>query len=134
MIEAFGRASYARYDESSATRLVEMAQTIRDEYGGDLRKLAEGRRRGPRDGRQAAAALQGLRRDGLRHLPARGAGHLDVGPAALRPAGHRRRQTAWPARRIRRSWRRVCLRRRRELAAALVRASLDDDVRTAVAG
>ncbi len=26
MIEAFGRASYARYDESSATRLVEIAQ------------------------------------------------------------------------------------------------------------
>jgi endonuclease III len=42
MIAAFGRAGYARYDESSATRLVEMAQTVRDEYGGDLRRLAEG--------------------------------------------------------------------------------------------
>ncbi|KUI26643.1 endonuclease [Mycobacterium sp. IS-1742] len=43
MIEAFGRAGYARYDESSATRLVEMARTVREEYGGDLRRLAEDR-------------------------------------------------------------------------------------------
>ena len=41
MIDAFGRAGYARYDESSATRLTEMAQRVHDEYGGDLRKLAE---------------------------------------------------------------------------------------------
>ncbi|WP_199256067.1 HhH-GDP family DNA glycosylase [Mycolicibacterium mengxianglii] len=41
MIAAFGRAGYARYDESSATRLTEMAQTVRDTYDGDLRKLAE---------------------------------------------------------------------------------------------
>jgi endonuclease III len=43
MIDAFGRAGYARYDESSATRLVEMAQTVRDEFGGDLRRLADDR-------------------------------------------------------------------------------------------
>lgn len=42
MIDAFGRAGYARYDESSATRLVEMATRARDEYGGDLRRLADG--------------------------------------------------------------------------------------------
>jgi endonuclease III len=41
MIDAFGRAGYARYDESSATRLVEMAHAVRDEYGGDLRRLAD---------------------------------------------------------------------------------------------
>ena len=41
MIDAFGRAGYARYDESSATRLTEMAQTVHDEYGDDLRKLAD---------------------------------------------------------------------------------------------
>ncbi|BCI53404.1 endonuclease [Mycolicibacterium litorale] len=41
MIDAFGRASYARYDESSATRLTEMAQTVRDTYDGDLRRLGE---------------------------------------------------------------------------------------------
>lgn len=41
MIDAFGRAGYARYDESSATRLIEMAERVRDEYRGDLRRLAE---------------------------------------------------------------------------------------------
>jgi endonuclease III len=41
MISAFGRAGYARYDESSATRLTEMAETVRQKYDGDLRKLAE---------------------------------------------------------------------------------------------
>src|SRR3954452_1737427 len=40
MIEAFGRAHYVRYDESSATRLVAMAVAVRDNYGGDLRRLA----------------------------------------------------------------------------------------------
>ncbi|MBO0676019.1 endonuclease [Mycolicibacterium sp. S2-37] len=41
MIDAFGRAGYARYDESSATRLVDMAHTVHDDYGGDLRGLGE---------------------------------------------------------------------------------------------
>jgi hypothetical protein len=40
MINAFGRAHYVRYDESSATRLVDIATTVRDDYGGDLRRLA----------------------------------------------------------------------------------------------
>ncbi len=42
MIRAFGRAHYVRYDESSATRLADTAAAVRDEYGGDLRKLATG--------------------------------------------------------------------------------------------
>jgi endonuclease III len=42
MIRAFGRAHYVRYDESSATRLADIAAVVRDEYGGDLRKLATG--------------------------------------------------------------------------------------------
>jgi len=40
MIKAFGRAHYVRYDESSATRLADIAAAVRDDYGGDLRKLA----------------------------------------------------------------------------------------------
>jgi hypothetical protein len=40
MISAFGRAHYVRYDESSATRLADIAGAVRDEYGGDLRQLA----------------------------------------------------------------------------------------------
>ncbi|MDV3126300.1 endonuclease [Mycobacterium sp. 21AC1] len=41
MIAAFGRAHYVRYDESSATRLSDMAVLVRDRYGGDLRRLAD---------------------------------------------------------------------------------------------
>jgi endonuclease III len=40
MIAAFGRAHYVRYDESSATRLADIARTVRDDYSGDLRELA----------------------------------------------------------------------------------------------
>jgi len=40
MINAFGRAHYVRYDESSATRLTDIAQRVRDEYSGDLRNIA----------------------------------------------------------------------------------------------
>jgi endonuclease III len=40
MISAFGRAHYVRYDESSATRLTDMAERVRDEYSGDLREIA----------------------------------------------------------------------------------------------
>ncbi|MFG1935196.1 endonuclease [Mycobacterium sp. NPDC048908] len=42
MINAFGRAHYVRYDESSATRLADIAAAVRDDYGGDLRNLATG--------------------------------------------------------------------------------------------
>jgi endonuclease III len=41
MIDAFGRAHYVRYDESSADRLTDIAERVRDEYSGDLRKLNE---------------------------------------------------------------------------------------------
>src|ERR1700722_5465266 len=40
MIKAFGRAHYVRYDQSSATRLTEIAQRVLDEYCGDLREIA----------------------------------------------------------------------------------------------
>src|SRR5205085_169226 len=40
MIRAFGRAHYVRYDESTASRLPEMAALAIDTYGGDLRRLA----------------------------------------------------------------------------------------------
>lgn len=41
MIDAFGRAHYVRYDESSATRLTAIAERVRNEYSGDLRAIAE---------------------------------------------------------------------------------------------
>jgi endonuclease III len=39
IVRAFGHAHYVRYDESSATRLSDMAQRVRDEYSGDLREI-----------------------------------------------------------------------------------------------
>src|ERR1700759_1155872 len=55
LIDAFGRAHYVRYDESSATRLTEMAERVRDDYSGDLRRLAD------RSGRDPAAAKRMLK-------------------------------------------------------------------------
>ncbi|GHC73512.1 hypothetical protein GCM10007079_07540 [Nocardiopsis terrae] len=40
-VDALGRGHYVRYDESTATRLGECADLVRDEYRGDLRRLAE---------------------------------------------------------------------------------------------
>jgi endonuclease III len=39
-VDALGRGSYVRYDESTSTRLGTMAQQVIDDYNGDLRKLA----------------------------------------------------------------------------------------------
>lgn len=55
MIDAFGRAHYVRYDESSASRLTDMAGTLRAQYDGDLRQLAE---RSDRDVNTAATLLK----------------------------------------------------------------------------
>ncbi|MDT0302598.1 hypothetical protein [Streptomonospora wellingtoniae] len=40
-VDALGRGSYVRYDESTATRLGDCADLARERYGGDLRRLAE---------------------------------------------------------------------------------------------
>jgi endonuclease III len=55
MIRAFARAHYVRYDESSATRLIDMAERVRDEYSGDLRELAR------RSGHEVAVATRMLK-------------------------------------------------------------------------
>ncbi len=131
MIAAFGRAGYARYDESSATRLAELATTVRDRYAGDLRNLAE---ESGHDGRETARALQqfnGIGPTGAdiflreaqsvwpwaqpyfddRTLSTARALGLPAEPGALLSASDGR-----PA----------------ELAAALVRVSLDDELRRRV--
>lgn len=40
IISALGRGNYVRYDESTATRLHAAAVRVHEEYGGDLRRLA----------------------------------------------------------------------------------------------
>lgn len=131
MIDAFGRASYARYDESSATRLVEMAETVRDEYGGDLRKLAEA---ADHDTAKAAILLQGFKGIGetgsdifLREVQDT---WTWVRPFFDDRATTTAKQLGLPADPTELGA--LAGNENAELAAALVRASLDDDVRDAV--
>jgi endonuclease III len=53
-VDALGRAHYVRYDESTSTRLGDMAERVMDEYEGDLRKLP------PKVGRDARTAREML--------------------------------------------------------------------------
>jgi hypothetical protein len=41
VIRALGRGGYRRYDERTATQLLELSQLVLDRYGGDLRRLGE---------------------------------------------------------------------------------------------
>ncbi|OBK10330.1 endonuclease [Mycobacterium asiaticum] len=133
MIQAFGRAHYVRYDESSATRLTDIASMVRDEFGGDLREVA---RRSDRDTRKAAGILKGFKGIGdtgadifLREVQdvwtwARP--HFDDRATAAAkalglPADPRELSALAP-------------RSNARLAAALVRTSLDDDLRRQVTG
>ena len=60
LIQAFGRAHYVRYDESSATRSVDIAAAVRDEYGGDLRRLAVASGRDIGTARQLLERFKGI--------------------------------------------------------------------------
>jgi hypothetical protein len=51
-VDALGRAHYVRYDESTSTRLGDMAELALNDYDGDLRKLP------PKAGRDPATARQ----------------------------------------------------------------------------
>ncbi len=133
MIDAFGRASYARYDESSATRLTEMAQRVRDDFAGDLRGLA-----GRSDHDVAAAkrmlkAFKGIGDTGadiyLREVqdvwPWVQPYYDDRATAAAQQLGLPTDPDKLAA---------LAQHSNARLAAALIRASLDDDVRRRVAG
>lgn len=128
MITAFGRAGYARYDESSATRLTELATAVQDRCSGDLRNLAG---EAGHDTRAAARALQQF--DGIGPTGAdiylREA--QNVWPWAQPYFDDRALSTARdlglpgdPERLLTLSEGRPA-----ELAAALVRVSLDDELR-----
>ncbi|WP_280430672.1 endonuclease [Nocardia brasiliensis] len=55
LVDALGRARYKRYDESTATRLGANANLVLDKYGGDLRRLGEA---AEQDRARAAQLLQ----------------------------------------------------------------------------
>ncbi len=133
MIEAFGRAHYVRYDESSATRLTDIAEHVRAEYCGDLRELA---RRSEQDVRAATRLLKQFKGIGdtgadifLREVQdvwtwarpyfdkrATAAAKKLGLPTSAADLGH------------------LAPRANARLAAALIRASLDDDVRRQLTG
>lgn len=54
-VDALGRAHYVRYDESTSTRLGDMAEKVMEDYGGDLRRLPQ---KVGRDAERAREALQ----------------------------------------------------------------------------
>jgi hypothetical protein len=51
-VDALGRAHYVRYDESTSTRLGDMAEKMMEDYDGDLRRLPQ------KAGRDAATARE----------------------------------------------------------------------------
>ncbi|OBH11687.1 endonuclease [Mycobacterium sp. E1747] len=133
MIDAFGRAHYVRYDESSATRLTEMAQRVRDEYSGDLRELAERSQHDAAATKRLLKQFKGIGDTGadifLREVQ-------DVW-TWLRPYFDDRATTAatqlgLPAQPAKLGA--LAPQANARLAAALIRVSLDDEVRREVTG
>lgn len=133
MIEAFGRARYVRYDESSASRLTDLANRIDRDYRGDLRLLARIAKPEPRDAKVLLKQFTGIGDTGadifLREVQ-------DIWPW-VRPYFDKRaldtaRELGLPhdAERLAALTGRAVA----PLAAALVRVSLDDDMRELVGG
>jgi hypothetical protein len=128
MIEAFGRAHYVRYDESSATRLADIASTVRDRYGGDLRALAAAGKHDANSVKRLLKQFKGIGDTGadifLREVQ-------DVwtwvGPHFDVRATTAAREIGLPA--DSRKLSNLAPRNTARLAAALVRVSLGDDMR-----
>ena len=125
--------TYVRYDESSATRLTDMAEHVRDDYSGDLREIAG------RSQHDAAAAKRMLKK--FKGIGDTGADIYlrevqDVWPW-VRPyfddrATKAAKKLGLPAQPEKLGA--LAPRDNARLAAALVRVSLDDDVRRQVSG
>jgi hypothetical protein len=122
-----------RYDESSATRLTDMAERVRDDYSGDLREIAEGSRHDVAAAKRMLKKFKGIGDTGadiyLREVQ-------DVWPW-VRPyfddrATAAARQLGLPAQPAKLGA--LAPQANSRLAAGLVRASLDDDLRRQVAG
>lgn len=133
MIEAFGRAHYVRYDESSATRLADMAERVRDEYSGDLRELAKRSRHDVAAAKRLLTQFKGIGDTGA-DIYLREVQDVwtwvrpyfdDRATAAAQQLGLPTRPEKLGA---------LAPRANARLAAALIRVSLDDDVRRQVSG
>jgi endonuclease III len=133
MIKAFGRAHYVRYDESSATRLTEMAQRVIDDHSGDLRDIARGSSEDVRAAKRMLKKFKGIGDTGadiyLREVQ-------DVW-TCVRPYFDKRATKTAKALGLPGDPEKLgalAPKANARLAAALVRASLDDDIRRQVAG
>jgi endonuclease III len=133
MISAFGRAHYVRYDESSATRLTDMAQRVHDVYSGDLREIASRSQQDIGEARRMLKKFKGIGDTGadiyLREIQ-------DVW-TWVRPyfddrATAAAKQLGLPAEPAKLGA--LAPRANARLAAALVRVSLDDDMRRQLTG
>lgn len=133
MIEAFGHAHYVRYDESSATRLTDMAERVRDEYSGDLRELAKRSRHDVAAAKRLLTQFKGIGDTGA-DIYLREVQDVwtwvrpyfdDRATAAAQQLGLPTRPEKLGA---------LAPRANARLAAALIRVSLDDDVRRQVSG
>jgi hypothetical protein len=131
MIRAFGRAHYVRYDESSATRLTDMAKRVSDEFSGDVREIAQRSRHDIGAAKRILKQFNGIGDTGadifLREVQ-------DVW-TWVRPYFDKRaiagaKKLGLPANPTELG--RLAPRSNARLAAALVRASLDDEVRRRV--
>ncbi len=127
MISAFGRAHYVRYDESSATRLTDMAERVRDQYAGDLRELARGDQHDVAAVRRNLKQFKGIGDTGadifLREVQDVWTWVRPYFDDRAKAAAKRLGLPADPAK-----LGDLAPRANARLAAALVRASLDDDV------
>jgi endonuclease III len=133
MIKAFGRAHYVRYDESSATRLTEMAQRVIDDHSGDLRDIARGSSEDVRAAKRMLKKFKGIGDTGadiyLREVQ-------DVW-TWVRPYFDKRATKTAKALGLPGDPEKLgalAPKANARLAAALVRASLDEDIRRQVAG
>ncbi|BBX08118.1 endonuclease [Mycolicibacterium aichiense] len=133
MIDAFARANYVRYDESSASRLTELATRVNDDYRNDLRTLARITKPEVKNAKQALKQFTGIGDTGsdifLREVQ-------DVWPW-VRPFFDKRSLDSAEQLGLPRDPDKLAALTGRAiapLAAGLVRVSLDDDVRQRIAG
>jgi hypothetical protein len=133
IIDAFGRGHYVRYDESSATRLTEMAQRVRDEYSGDLREIASRSQRDVGKAKRMLKEFKGIGDTGVDiYLREVQDVWTWVRPYFDNRATGAAKQLGLPAESD--ALGALAPRANARLAAALVRASLDEDLRRRMAG
>jgi endonuclease III len=133
MISALGRAHYVRYDESSATRLTDMAQRVRDEYSGDLREIASRSQQDAGEAKRMLKKFKGIGDTGadiyLREIQDV---WMWVRPYFDDRATAAAKQLGLPTEPVKLGA--LAPRSNAQLAAALVRVSLDDDMRRQLTG